>query len=174
MLPRPPRRSFLAILLAAAAVSILPAQPASADSTEKLFFIQRSKNANEVHYDARVGADGGLNTKDPVDSYWLMKATDGHRESVGLLEKTAYGFGVDPAQSGTFTMKLKAFKDRPLTLAKVNGHWRAGVTIAGKSAYLTRLYIATDESGVMPKVIYVDIFGEDESGKVVQEHLVKS
>jgi hypothetical protein len=168
------RRAFALTVAASLAVALLPALPAEAQSTTKLFFIQRSKNANEVHYDAKVTADGALNAKDPVDAYWLMKAGDGKREGIGTLEKMAYGFDVEPAADGRYTMRLKAFKDRPLSLMKVGGRWRAVVQISGKSAYLNRLYIATDEGGMMPKVLYVDIFGEDESGKAVQEHLVKN
>ena len=71
-------------------------------------------------------------------------------------------------------MKLTALKERPLTLLKVDGPWRARTQIGGKQAYLRRVYIATDESGVFPKVLYVDIFGEEVgSGHAVTEHLVK-
>lgn len=162
------------LFLATLALMISAAAAALAQTTsEKLFFIQRSKNANEVHYDARVTANGTL-AKDPVDAYWLRKAQDGSRASIGLLQKIAYGFDVTPADGGTYTMKLTALKERPLTLTRVNGHWRAQTAIGGKQAYLKRLYIATDESGVFPKVLYVDIFGEEVgSGTAIQEHLVK-
>ena len=39
---------------------------------------------------------------------------------------------------------------------------------------MSRLYVATDESGVFPKVLYVDVFGEDmASGAPLTEHIVK-
>jgi hypothetical protein len=61
-----------------------------------------------------------------------------------------------------------------LTLLQVSGKWRARTTIGGKQAYLNRVYIATDESGVFPKVLYVDIFGEEVgTGNAITEHLVK-
>jgi hypothetical protein len=168
------RRSFIggSSMLA---VALLGAVPAFAQSVDKLFFIQRSKNANEVHYDARVTKDGALDPKDPVDGYWWNKAEDGSRKPISLIQRIAYGFDVSAvASNGTHTMKLKAFPDRPLTLIRVNGRWRAQVTIAGKQAYMTKLYVATDESGVMPKVLYVDVFGEDVgSGAAVQEHIKK-
>lgn len=157
----------LSLLLSAAATSL-------AQGAEKLFFIQRSKNANEVHYDARVTLSGALQAKDPVDAYWLRKAQDGSRAPITLLQKIAYGFDVEPAEGGTSTMRLTALKERSLTLLRVNGRWRARTLIGGKQAYLNRLYIATDESGLIPTVLYVDVFGEEVgSGKAIQEHLVK-
>jgi hypothetical protein len=168
-----PRRSAL-LALSALPVVLLDAAPALAQSVDKLFFIQRSKNANEVHYDAHVTKDGTLDPKNPVEGYWLNKAEDGSRNPISLMQRIAYGFDVDPAAGGTYTMKLKAFGDRPLTLIRVNGRWRAQTVVSGKPAYMTRLYVATDESGIIPKVLYVDVFGEEVgSGGAVQEHLLK-
>ena len=120
------------------------ARPAHA---EKLFFIQRSKNANEVHYDARVNADGTLDARNLVDGYWLNKAEDGSRQAITIIQKIAYGWSVEANGNGTHLLKLKAFPDRALTLLRVGARWRAQMAIAGKPAYMTRLYIATDEFG---------------------------
>jgi hypothetical protein len=170
-----PLRRALVPLLSLVAIALFAAASAWGQSVDKLFFIQRSKNANEVHYDARVTKDGTLDPKNPVEGYWLNKAEDGSRSSITVLQRIAYGYDVDPAPNGTWKMKLKAFSDRPLTLIRVNGRWRAQVTISGKQAYMTKLYVKTDESGVMPKVLYVDIFGEEVgSGAAVQEHIVKN
>jgi hypothetical protein len=164
------------LLVVGAALALSGATVAWAQVTaDKLFFIQRSKNANEVHYDARVTKEGTLDPKDPVEGYWLNKTEGGTRSSITLLQKIAYGYDVDPAANGTWRMKLKAFPDRPLTLLRVNNRWRAQVAISGKQSYMTKLYVATDESGIMPKVLYVDIFGEEVgSGAAVQEHIVKN
>ena len=72
------RRSF-GLVAASLAVCTATALSAFGQSAQKLFFIQRSKNANEVHYDARVLGDGNLDPKNPVDGYWLNKAEDGSR-----------------------------------------------------------------------------------------------
>lgn len=166
-------RTSWILFLTALLLTLSFAASAFADTSEKLFFIKRSKNANEVHYDARVTASGTL-AKDPVDAYWLRKASDGSRDSISMMQKMAYGYDVDAADNGTYKMKLTALKERPLTLLRVNGRWRAQTTIGGKAAYLHHVYIATDESGVFPKVLYVDIFGEDTaSGAAIVEHLVK-
>ena len=41
-------------------------------------------NANVVHYDARLTADGKLDPKEPVIAYWVMLAKDGHRQKLNL------------------------------------------------------------------------------------------
>src|SRR5262249_38306552 len=136
------------------------------------FFIQRSKNKNEIHYDARLTANGGLDPKDPVDAYWLRLASDGSRGPITLFQKVAYGYDVEPTKDGTYKMRLTALKKRPLLLVHVNGKWRAQAVIGSKQAYLHHLYVATDESGLIPSVRYIDVFGEEvATGKAIQERI---
>src|SRR5216117_743105 len=69
-------------------------------SYRPLFSIERSTNANVVHYEARVTEDGKLDPADPVAVYWIMVAEDGRRQELNYLEKSrAYGFTVkcDPS-----------------------------------------------------------------------------
>jgi hypothetical protein len=170
----PRRFSWIVFVFVTTLALALSAASAFAQGTEKLFFIQRSKNANEVHYDARVTADGTLDARNPIDAYWLRRAKDGSRAPITTLQKIAYGYDVNPGPNGTYLARLAAFKERPLTLVRVSGRWRAQATIAGRRAYLDHLYIATDESGLLPKVLYVDVFGEEVgTGKAVQERLTK-
>jgi hypothetical protein len=175
MLSRRSLLLFLAAVAASTAVSALA--DTSGHTAEKLFFIQRSKNAAEVHYDARVNADGTLDAKNPVDGYWLNKRPDGstRRDEISFMQKIAYGYDTEPTGNGTYALKLRAFHERPMWVVKINGHWVVQTTIAGRQAYMKRLYVATDESGVFPRVLYVDVFGEDAaSGAALTEHLVKS
>jgi len=167
-----------ALLLAASVFALTSALPASADDLtyEKLFFIQRSKNANEVHYDARVAKGGTLDADEPVVGYWINKAEGGGRSSLTFMQKAAYGFDVEPASNGTYDLTLEAFEDRPMKIVKdAKGKWRVALKVAGKDAYLQKLYVATDESGMIPTVLYVDVFGEETGGgKPVQERLTKN
>ena len=83
------------------AVLALLAAPAAAQiKTSPLFIIERNMNANVVHYDARLTADGKLDRKEPVIAYWVMLAKDGHREKLNWIEKKkAYGFTIKPDPS---------------------------------------------------------------------------
>ena len=88
----------------------------------------------------------------------------------------AYGFEVeDPAADGTREMKLVAWEDRKIQLTRTEeGNWRAETTIDGEKAYLTKLYIQTDEGGLTPTVKYVDLYGETvDGGNPIKEHIVK-
>src|SRR5512135_1261333 len=113
-------------ILLALAVSSAPGNPCPPE----LFRIGRSTNANEVVYVARREADGALDSDDPIAAEWHMLAEDGHREGLNFIEKLlAYGFSVDPAESGDgFVVVLKAKKDRPVTLTMRDGCPTATVT----------------------------------------------
>lgn len=163
------------LVLAALALAFFLHRRASGDPGPTLFIIQRNLNANEVHYDVKVGPDGAL-AKEPVVAYWVMKAEGGRREDLTFLEdKLAYGFEVSPpGPAGESEMKLVAWEDRPIRLTKAGGRWRAVTKIDGKDAYLARLFIQSEEGGATPKVKYVELFGEAvDGGKAVQERVDK-
>ncbi len=168
----------ITLVLAGSALGLILALRAKPEDTgPNLFIIQRSKNTNEVHYDVQVEADGTL-AKEPVVAYWVMKAKDGSQEDLTFFErKMAYGFEVlKPNDKGDRELKLVAWEDRKIFLKRVkdSAKWRAVTTIDGKEAYLARLFIQTDESGLTPSVKYVDLFGETvEDGDPVKEHIVK-
>src|SRR4030043_353480 len=81
----------------------VPAPPETAVQKKpqpSLFIIERSKNANVVHYDARLTADGKLDPKEPVIAYWILLAEDGRRKGLSWIEKKmAYGFTIKPDRS---------------------------------------------------------------------------
>jgi hypothetical protein len=57
----------------------------------------------------------------------------------------------------------------------VKDKWRAETTIGGKQGFLTKLYVKMDEKSAMPKVLFVDIFGEDAgTGSKLTEHITKN
>jgi hypothetical protein len=169
------RASLLAI--AGLAAGLAASDTAQAEvSYQKLFFISRSKSSAEVHYDARVRPDGNLEPSDTVVGYWRDVWGDGtvHTASIKLFEKIAYGWDTEPTPNGSYAFKMRAFKDRPMWVVKARDRWRVQTTVLGKQAYLNKLYVKTDESGMVPKVLYVDIYADDAaSGAALFEHIVK-
>jgi len=152
--------------LLCAVLAMVPAATAVAQSTtHPLFFIERSKNANIVKYDARLDGDGRLRGKSPVEVYWLMFAADSSREDLNWIEsKFAYGFDVrrHPADSGAWTLVMRARRDRPVTVRQTADTVRAEVVIGGRSAIFERMYIKSHDRRIgWPKVDYVDLFGRD-------------
>ncbi len=44
------------------------------DTYLPLFVIERSTNANMVHYESHLTAEGRFDSKEPVGAYWIMAA----------------------------------------------------------------------------------------------------
>ena len=55
------------------------------DFSQLLFVIEKSTNANVVHYDARIMPDGELDPRQPVEAYWVMAAEDGRKENLSSV-----------------------------------------------------------------------------------------
>lgn len=165
-----------ALVTGAAAAIVLssPRVVVAAPRALSLFRIERSKNANIVQYDAMVEGDD-LDAKAPVVGYWVMKAEDGKRKGLNAFDKLAYGFSVEP-ERGTkaWFLRLKAASDKAIRLhPTAPGRWVPLVDIDKRLAVLERLYVATNESGIVPKVLYVDVFGvEASTGAAVRERLI--
>lgn len=164
------------LIAAGVALTFFLLQSDPEDTGPTPFIVQRSKNANEVHYDVQVNADGKL-ADEPVKAYWGMKAEDGGREDLGFFEeKMAYGFEVmDANATGNREKKLVAWEERTITLTQTEeGNWRAVTTIDGEEAYLNRLFIETEEGGITPTVLHVDLFGETvDGGDAAVERMVQ-
>lgn len=135
---------------------------AGQDGTTRLFQIDRSKNANVVCYDVRLDGAGSLQ-KDPLDIYWMLNATDGSRESLGVFERAhAYGADVVTAYGrDSVDVRLQAV-DKPIRITRRNGRWVALMTINGTSAVLERVYVNTTE-GILPRVNWIRVTGTSES-----------
>jgi hypothetical protein len=152
----PPARAQTPIPTAAP-VDVPPCPP-------HLFVIARSKNANIVAYDANRGPAGDFVASTPVVAYWLLNGEGGVREELGFIDRTrAYGFDTVPGHTpGTFKLTFKAGKKKShLTIRMLNGCPVATGRIAGHDAILRRMFVQAKETSRLPKVEYVEFFGED-------------
>ena len=163
------------ILIALASVPGLALAGDDGLRAQRLFHIERNKNANIVVYDAMVEADGNLPKKDrkTVEVYWLRLAEDGRRRKLKRIERRlAYGIKVKGRTGNRLTLKMRAKIGRPLTVDGVDGVYRAFIEIAGRPAILERVYIFAEEKAVMPEVKYLELFGTDlETGEEAYEKL---
>jgi len=159
------------------AVLALLAAPATAQiKTSALFIIERSKNANVVHYDARLTADGKLYPNEPVIAYWVLLAEDGRREDLNWIEKKkAYGFSIkpDPSVNG-YKMTLVAVPQGPITVRKDGDAVRAELVIDSHPAILEKIYINATDGLLGPTVHYIELFGKDfKTGEKRYQKIVK-
>lgn len=133
------------------------------DSYQSLFVIERSTNANVIHYDAKLGKDGVLDAREPVVAYWIMLAGDGGREELTMLERSrAYGFTISRDKSGeSWWMTLVSQKRREIHIYQEGGKVRAVTLIGGHQAYLRKIYVKTRKSGILRTANYFELFGND-------------
>ncbi len=153
------------------------AQTEARDKTQSLFTIEHSKNANVVHYDARLTSDGKLDPKEPVSAYWIMLAEDGRREALNWMEKEkGYGFDIKPDLSvNGYKMTLMAAPKEHIIVRKAGNAIRAEVTINGRPAVLEKIYINSSDGLTGPNVHYIMLYGKDlrTGGKLSQKSVPK-
>ncbi len=121
-----PMKSRLILLLIATCTPGLPK-----DSYQSILIIERSTNANVVHYDAKIRKDGTLDLKEPMVAYWVMVAVGGGRQELSRLEKShVYGFTMRKDSSGeSYWMTLVSQKARTIHIYQEGGKVRAVTSI---------------------------------------------
>jgi hypothetical protein len=68
---------------------------------------------------------------------------------------------------------MQAVKNQDLRIVQVRGRWRVEGNLAGRTAFITRVYVLSDESRLIPRVRYVDVFGEDtRTGASLRERIL--
>jgi hypothetical protein len=68
-------------------------------------------------------------------------------------------------------MALVAYKDRAIALRKEGTRWHAEILIAGRVAWLNRIYIQTRES-LIPSVLWIELSGKDATtGQPITERI---
>ena len=146
----------------------LTAPLSASDDVEQrnLFRIERSKNANVVQYDARVGRDQRFARKDPVVAYWLRLAEDGRVQKLSWLQRAfAYGFDAKVnEQRDQVTLHLKALTGRPVKVRCGPADCRATTLIDGAPAYLSRIFVHSRGKGLGTEVDFIELYGEDVNG----------
>lgn len=168
------RRLAAALLLLAAAVL-----PATAEEypvprePNQVFYVQRSLNSNTIVYTANLDEQGQLDPKRPVDVYWRRYNDEGERKELSGLERSmAFGVKADPVpdKPNSFMVRVVSYAKRPALLRVVDGVPRLEMKVAGVPARLDHAYLDVDDSGSVPSVNRVDLYGFAlESGKPLKE-----
>ena len=132
-----------------------------------LFFIQRSKNKNEVHYQLRVDDHCRIASDKPVSAVWkLIEVSPEKTESLSVFDQIAYGVAQQTVDNNSVSFSLKALEQKRLKASAAptpqtgTCAWVVHTDINGQPATLERIYVQTEEGFIKPKVLYVDIFGK--------------
>src|SRR5712691_8772387 len=128
-----------------------------------LFLIERTTNANVIHYEAKVAGDGRLDPRQPVIAYWIMAAEDGRRQELNILERTrAYGFTIRrDGSNDSYTMTLASDRRREIHVYVGNGMARAETIIGGRRAFLQRIFVTTRKFLTLNEPVAAELYGED-------------
>jgi Domain of unknown function (DUF4833) len=140
-----------------------------------LFIIERSKNANVVRYDIRLTPEGTPDPETPIIAYWLRMAEDGRKRPLKWIEKElAYGFEARyDSQQDVIFIEMVADAQRSIRVYRHEGLYRAETLIGGRPAFICKIYVKSTESGLMPRVDYIDFYGMDvKSGEPRYERYV--
>ena len=141
-------------------------------SKKSLFRIERNKNANIVQYDLNIDSSGSIDTSNPLDAYWIMLARDGRREEISAFEKKAYGYKISQNKDGSFNLVLNSVKEKTIRVFIENGIAKAQISINGKKAYLSKVYVFAKEGVLIPTVLYYSLTGTDiATGKEITEKI---
>jgi hypothetical protein len=146
----------------------------SSNRSHRLFFIERNKNNNYVQYDARLTKNNDLYASNPVTPYWVLE--NGGQKELTLVERK-YAYGIDSQEKleeNKFRIVLVALKDRQIIIERINGSFRALVSINGRQSILEKVYIESKERLTgLPKVLYIDLFGwAKEKGLPMRERIL--
>lgn len=144
---------------------------------DMLFYVERSSNSNTVIYAAHLDANGKIDNKSPVNVFWRWYNVDGHKKPLNFIERMmAYGVkSVSHKPDGTVSFEVAALPERKIQLRMdADHHPEAVMRIGGKPVKLVYVFLHVDDSGLLPDVPELDVFGTDlATGKPVHEHIIK-
>jgi hypothetical protein len=127
-----------------------------------MFIVERTTNANVVHYDARLSDDGEIDAKEPIAVYWTIGSADGKRQDLGFLERRlAWRFKVRKTSAGRYIFSVVSLKQIEINVYRQGGLVRAEIPISGSPAYLRKIFVNIDGPLFSPNVNYIDLFGID-------------
>ncbi|UFH52633.1 DUF4833 domain-containing protein [Spirosoma sp. KNUC1025] len=169
------------LLIAWLAFDTLPTQacetPGSVPaSPNRLFYLQRSKDANMVVYQANFTADQKFSPQKPVEVFWMRYAEHGQRQELSSIQwQLAYGYQHRPTanQIDTYELRLNAYPKRPIQIVQRQGKPAAMMLINGQNASLQKIFVQLANSfHLVPKVAYIELYGIDvERGQPVYERI---
>ena len=139
--------------------------------TDRLFQIDRSKNANIVCYDVKLENDH-LDLEHPMEVYWIRHEEGGIKKDLSLLQRRlAYGYKVVEKGQNEASIRLTAYKKQSIRICKRGGQWVALVTIQGQECILSSIYVQAKPQNSL-SVEYVELHGKTlKGGKTVSEKL---
>ncbi|MBS7563055.1 DUF4833 domain-containing protein [Mucilaginibacter sp. Bleaf8] len=138
-----------------------PALPAN---VSRLFYVQRTPNANTIVYELKLDNNGLPDEDEPIHPYWIRYTENGKHEELGFIQrKFAYGLTSKSLGNGRYDIRFVSYKKLPLTLMKGNdGKYHIFATISQKQIIINRIFVRIEGGSFwVPNVRFVEIKGTD-------------
>jgi len=122
-----------------------------------LFYIKRSLNKNVVIYKYNKNENGQLDSKNPIEHYWILKEQKNKIAPLNLLERNlAYGFTITHQSSKSTRLNIKSIPYYPLKIVPFKNSYIAQIKLDGKWCHLVSVYVKLKQ-GFIKKVDWVDV-----------------
>ncbi|UAY55011.1 DUF4833 domain-containing protein [Arachidicoccus terrestris] len=140
-----------------------PIPPASA---HRMFFLQRTPNANTIACDLNVDSKGNVNLKVPLTTYWLRYGDSpaGDKKELNFIQRHfAYGLNIKERGAKKYEFWFVSYKKYHMYLLQTkDGKWRVYGKINDKLTVLGSIFIYIKGGSFWnPHVEYVELRGED-------------
>lgn len=140
-----------------------PIPPASA---HRMFFLQRTPNANTIACDLNVDSKGNVNLKAPLITYWLRYGDSpaGEKKELNFIQRHfAYGLNIKERGDKKYEFWFVSYKKYHMYLLQTkDGKWRVYGKINDKLTVLGSIFIYIKGGSFWnPHVEYVELRGED-------------
>jgi hypothetical protein len=137
--------------------------PVPPDNISRLFYVQRSPNANTIIYELNE-QNGELDPDNPIHVYWIRYGDKGQKEELSYIQrKFAYGLVTKQLGNNRYDVRFVSYKKFQLLLMKANdGKYHIFANIEQKQMILNRIFIKI-EGGTfwLPNILYVELKGTD-------------
>jgi hypothetical protein len=154
-------------------VDTFPIPPTNPNS---LFYLQRTPNTNTIICELNQ-PNGILDKDEPVKVLWIRYTEQRQRQDLNFIQRHfAYGLKERDLGNGVYELRFVSYKKVPMYLKRspVDNRHHVYVSIDGRQAILTRVYIRIDPGGTFwsPNVKYLELKGVDaETGKELIQRL---
>jgi len=151
--------------------------PIPPNSANRMFFLQRTPNANTIACDLNVDSKGKVNLKTPLITYWLRYGDSpaGEKKDLNFIQRHfAYGLNIKQRGEKKYEFWFVSYKKYHMYLLQTkDGKWRVYGKINDKLTVLGSIFIYINGGSFWnPHVDYVELRGKDvNSGEQMTERL---
>lgn len=136
----------------------------SIQESSPLFHISRSRDSDIIQYDLNLSTNGQINTKKPINIYWIRKTRGGKKEALSYMQDNfAYGVKYISTQPNEVKFQFVSYSKRTFIIKKMNGGKYKLITyFDNKGVELERIYVQFGGGTFnLPKISFINMYWQD-------------